>query len=335
MIENLKNISKYPDNPLKIKFVQTHISNVFISKKFVYKIKKPVNFGFLDFTTLKKRKYYCEREIELNSRLSPNIYVKTVPVKKIGAEYFFDSADGETVDYAVVMKKINENYLLKNLLSENKVSDKDIEKIAAKLFEFHSQYPAPAESADKYGGIKALKFTTDENFSQTEKYINITINKEQFENIKNFTDSFYKERSKLFEQRIANNKITETHGDLHIEHVGIDNGEPFFLDCIEFNDRFRITDVANEIAFLIMDLDFNGYENFGKTFFRAYKNFSEDKELDKLILFYKVYRAYVRGKVTSFLIDDANIPDKEKKEIQKKAIKYFELANNYINGGEK
>ncbi len=331
MIKSLLNTSKYPDNPKNIQLIQTHISYVFISETLVYKIKKPVNFGFLDFTTLEKRQHFCNREIILNKRLSPHIYLKTVTVSKKNNDYFYDISDGEIVDYAVVMNKVNEAFLLKNLLNKNRVTDKDFQSIAKKLYQFHNKYPAKIEDAIENASVETLKFTTDENFQQTEKYVGITIDKDTFADIKEFTDTFYQKNGELLKIRIEEYKIKECHGDLHLEHVGIENGEPFFLDCIEFNERFRITDTANEIAFLSMDLDFNGFREFSKKFIEYYIDFSNDNDAELLVNFYKVYRAYVRGKVTSFLIDDPNIPDSEKEEIISKAKSYFNLANSYLS----
>ncbi len=330
MIENLLNPSKYPDKPDNVKLVQTHISYVFISRNLVYKIKKPVNFGFLDFTSLEKRKYFCNREIILNSRLSPDIYIKTVPVLKTNNDYFYDGENGEIVDYAVVMKRIDEQFLVKNLLKQDKIKTNDFKVIAEHLFKFHNKYPASIETAKENSSIEMLKFTTDENFSQTEQYIGITIAESGFKNLKSYTNDFYIKNKELLNKRIADSKIKECHGDLHLEHVGIKDNKAFFLDCIEFNERFRIIDVANEIAFLAMDLDYNGYKDFSKDFIDFYISISNDTEIITLINFYKIYRAYVRGKVTSFLIDDKNIPENQKKAIISTAKNYFTLAESYL-----
>jgi aminoglycoside phosphotransferase family enzyme len=333
LIKSLLNPQKYPDNPDNVKFVQTHISNVFISKNYVYKIKKPVNFGFLDFTTLEKRKYFCNQEIILNSRLSPDIYIKIVPVVSYNHDFFYEKYldKGKIIDYAVVMKRINENNLLKNLLKNNFLKDDSFKLISSTLYSFHEKYPASLEDAYENSSIKMLKFTTDENFSQTEKYIGTTISESQFKNIKNFTNKFYIKEEKLLNKRIKELKIKECHGDLHLEHIGIENNQPFFIDCIEFNKRFRIIDVANEVAFLSMDLDFNEYKELSKKFVEYYIQISEDYEILKLLNFYKIYRAYVRGKVTSFLVDDINVKNEDKNAIVNTAKKYFALAETYLD----
>ena len=326
-IKSLLNPLKYDDSPDQIKLVQTHISYVLISREKVYKIKKPVDFGFLDFTTLEKRKLYCEREIEFNSRLTPEIYLKVETVRKTNGDYHYNG-DGEIVDYAVVMKKFDEKNSLLNLLNENKINEKFFDTLAIKLANFHKKYPAEFNLAKE--SIKNMKITTDENFTQTEKYIGITIDGNKYNAIKSYTDNFYSKNEDLMKKRIIEKKICECHGDLHLKHIIVDNGKILIIDCIEFNERFRIIDVANEIAFLCMDLDYNNFDNFSKYFAYRYAEISNDGELFKLLDFYKIYRAYVRGKVTSFLLDDPSIPQEEKEKIKNTAKKYFDLAYSYL-----
>ncbi len=326
-IEKLLNPEKYDDSPSQLNLVQTHISFVLISKDFVYKIKKPVNFGFLDFTTLEKRKFYCEKEIEYNSRLTPEIYEKVVEIRKKGDDYFFNG-DGEIVEYAVKMKRFNEDNSLLNLLKNKKCDDGIFRNIAQKLVNFHNKYPAEISLAQK--SIDNMKITTDENFAQTEKYIGITIGKNAYNKLKNYTNKFYEEKESLLKKRIKDKRIKECHGDLHLQHIIIDNNKILIIDCIEFNDRFRIIDVANEIAFLSMDLDYNGYENYSKLFVDYYVELSKDYEIYELLNFYKIYRAYVRGKVTSFLLDDRAILPEDKEKIKLRAKRYFELAESYL-----
>ncbi len=326
-ITSLLNPNKYPDKPDEIKLVQTHISYVLISRKKVFKIKKPVNFGFLDFTTIDKRKFYCEQEIILNSRLTPEIYKNVVPIVEKDNDYFFGN-NGKIIDYAVVMKKIDENFSLLNLLKKGEIKKNFFDDLTKKLYNFHSKYSAPMELAQK--SLENMKITTDENFSQTEKYIEITISPKIYNELKDYTENFYKKYDNLFKKRINENKIKECHGDLHLQHIIVENGKIFIIDCIEFNDRFRVIDVANEIAFLSMDLDFNGYKDFSNYFVKKYIEISNDFEIEKLLNFYKIYRAYVRGKVTSFLIDDPAIKENDKELIKEKAKKYFELAYSYL-----
>jgi aminoglycoside phosphotransferase family enzyme len=173
-----------------------------------------------------------------------------------------------------------------------------------------------------------VKQDTDENFEQTEKYIEVTIPREVYEEVKNRTNDFFRTNEKMFYQRIASDRIRDCHGDLRLEHI-FWGDEISIFDCIEFNERFRYTDVAADIAFLAMDLDYRGRQDLSEHLIRAFIGESGDQELIEVLDFYKCYRAYVRGKVESFRLDDPNIPEGDKKEALKRAQRYFSLAHRY------
>ncbi len=307
--------------------IQTHVSWVIIPshKRFVLKIKKPVNFGFLDYSTLEKRKLYCEKEVELNRRLCPWVYEGVVPISKEGNKYVLGS-DRNVVEYAVKMKYIPEGRLLLHRLNE--VSEEDIKKVALRVGEFHQR----AKAVPEFGKIEVIKFNTDENFEQTKPFIGISIDRETYEGIKERTDRFYRDYEKLFLKRVEENKIRDGHGDIRLEHVAfLDEGICIF-DCIEFNDRFRYGDVINDMCFLSMELDFFGKGDLAKVYEEAYKTLmgERDEEFYPLLNFYKAYRAYVRGKVTSFLLNDKGIPTEQKEQIREKARKLFNLSLEYL-----
>ena len=322
----LLNPEIYPDHPQTIKFIETHISLLFLTGNHVYKLKKPVDFGFLDFTSLEKRKYYCEQEVKLNRRLSPSIYLGVVRITKEGNQILLDGK-GELVEYAVKMKQIPEEYLMDKLLEKKQVTSKMIEAVSEKLVNFYFA----AETNDlikSFAKPERVKQDTDENFEQTEKYIDVTIPGEVYEEVKNRTNDFFRTKEKMFYQRIASDRIRDCHGDLRLEHI-FWGDEISIFDCIEFNERFRYTDVAADIGFLAMDLDYHGRQDLSEHLIRAFIGESGDQELIEVLDFYKCYRAYVRGKVESFRLDDPHIPEGEKKEAQKRAKKYFNLAHRY------
>ena len=322
----LLNPEIYPDHPQTIKFIETHISLLFLTGNHVYKLKKPVDFGFLDFTSLEKRKYYCEQEVKLNRRLSPGIYLGVVRITKEGNQILLDGI-GELVEYAVKMKQIPEEYLMEKLLEKKQVTSKMIEAVSEKLVNFYFA----AETNDlikSFAKPERVKQDTDENFEQTEKYIDVTIPGEVYEEVKNRTNDFFRTKEKMFYQRIASDRIRDCHGDLRLEHI-FWGDEISIFDCIEFNERFRYTDVAADIGFLAMDLDYHGRQDLSEHLIRAFIGESGDQELIEVLDFYKCYRAYVRGKVESFRLDDPHIPEGEKKEAQKRAKKYFNLAHRY------
>lgn len=324
--KQLLNPEIYPDRPKEIKSSETHISLLFFTGNYVYKLKKPVNFGFLDFSTLEKRRYFCEQEIILNRRLSSDIYLGVINITYDGKKISFDGSN-ETVEYAVKMRQIPEELLMNNLLKEGKVTSKMIEAISEKLVKFYLS----AETNDEIKGYakpERIKQDTDENFEQTEKYINITIDNDTYRIIREKTNSFLKERKDLFYERIKDDRIRDCHGDLRLEHIFWGN-EISILDCIEFNKRFRYTDVAADLAFLSMDLDYHERGDLNQPLIGTYIEKSGDDSIKKVLDFYKCYRAYVRGKVESFRLDDPTFQDDEKKEAQKKAKRYFNLALNY------
>jgi aminoglycoside phosphotransferase family enzyme len=316
----------YPDHPPIIKFMETHISLLFLTGNHVYKIKKPVNFGFLDFTSLEKRKFFCEQEVKLNRRLSPAIYLGVIRITKEGDRIHLEGK-GEPVEYAVKMKQIPEEKLMDKLVEKKQVTPKMIEAVSEKLVQFY----VAAETNDlikSFAKPERVKQDTDENFEQTEKYIEVTIPRKVYEEVKTKTNDFLRMNGKIFQQRIAADRIRDCHGDLRLEHI-FWGDEISIFDCIEFNQRFRYTDVAADIAFLAMDLDYHGREDLSEHLIRAYVGESGDHDLMEVLDFYKCYRAYVRGKVESFRLDDPHIPEREKEEALKRAGKYFSLAHRY------
>lgn len=322
----LLNPEIYPDKPKEIKSSETHISLLFFTGNYVYKLKKPVDFGFLDFTTLEKRKYFCEQEVKLNRRLSPSIYLGVIKITYDGNNVSLDGVNG-VIEYAVKMRQIPEELLMDRLLKEGKVTSSMMEAISEKLVDFYLN----AETNDeikRFARPERIKEDTDENFAQTEKYINITIEKNVYLEIKEKTDSFLKRKGDLFYQRISEDRIRDCHGDLRLEHI-FWGEEISIFDCIEFNQRFRYTDVAADIAFLSMDLDYHGRGDLNEPLIRTYINKSGDQSIKEILDFYKCYRAYVRGKVESFRLDDLSILENEKTEAIKRAKKYFNLALNY------
>jgi hypothetical protein len=330
LIDDLMHSSAYPEKPKKITLAQTHISTVFIGDEFVYKIKKPVNFEFLDFSTLEKRNYYCNKEVELNSRFSKDVYLGVYPVTFDGTKHTINGK-GKVVDYAVKMRRLSDEDLMKSRFMKCNVTSEDIDKISEAIATFHKKSERSKE-IDKFGSLYVVKFNTDENFQQTAEFVGNSISNEQYHSLKNWTDNFYKEHQELFTQRVKNGKIRDCHGDLHMEHIVLT--EPVIIfDCIEFNDRFRYSDILSDIAFLLMDLEFNGGKRLSEQLCKAYLKHVGEKDDDltyHLLNFYKVYRAYVRGKVTSFIIKDTTVSDDKKTEARDTAKRYFALAHSYI-----
>jgi aminoglycoside phosphotransferase family enzyme len=315
----------YDQDPGQIELLQTHISFVFLTHSFAYKIKKAVNFGFLDFSTLEKRRFFCEKELELNRRLCPDMYLEVVPINK--SKTIRIKGTGETVEYALKMKRLPQDRIMTKLLDENKVDEKLIDNIAKIIAEFHGKAETNRRISE-FGSLAAIGVNWKENFDQTEEYVGKTLSEEVFREIREKVENFMNTNKKLFEKRIEEGKIRDCHGDIHSGNIFVTD-KVYIFDVVEFNERFRYADVASDVAFLAMDLEFRKRPDLSAFFVRKYVEYSGDKEAAKLLPFYKCYRAYVRGKVVGFRLKDPNIVAKEKSEALKEAKAYFKLAAEY------
>jgi len=327
MIQALLNPEIYPEKPPSIEMIQTQMSFILLAGDYVYKIKKPVNLGYLDYTSLDKRKFYCDKEVELNQRLCPDDYLGVVPISG-NKQGFIIGGDSEAIEYAVKMRHLPADRMLDVLLSQNRVSHEVIGLIAKKMADFHNTAETSADISS-FGKLDTIIQNTEENFSQTEKYFDIAISEDTYSRIMNYTRQFIKAKSNLFKKRVSENRMRDCHGDLHSAHICLTD-KICIYDCIEFNDRFRYCDVASEIAFLAMDMDYHGHSELSRDFINSYVEESRDRKIPKLLDFYKCYRAYVRGKVNCFKLDDPHVSEKEKEITQATAKRYFELAESYI-----
>ncbi len=315
----------------QFKVVQTHISYVFITNDIVYKIKKPINLGFLDFSTLEKRKYFCEKEVELNRRLSPEIYLGVVPVTK-EREIFKFEGQGEVVEYAVKMKRLPENGMMNFLLQEGKLTEKHVDLIINTLVPFY-QKAQTGEKVNIYGSKEVIFYNINENFEQTKEFVGLALTEEKYKYLIDFNFRFIKEKEKLFKERIDKGFIREGHGDLYSANICFEDLKKVYIfDCIEFNERFRCGDVCSDISFLAMDLDYHRFRNLSQYFIKNYVKKSKDFKIFELLDFYKSYRAYVRGKIGCFTYVSPQIPEEERKKALESAQKYFDLAYFYAGG---
>ena len=326
----------YPHRPQRIELVQTQMSLILLTGEYVYKIKKPVNLGYLDYTTLEKRHFFCHQELELNRRLCPDAYLAVVPITMSlrGAERRSNllcvEGQGQAIEYAVKMKQLPQDRMMDVLLSRGQATLEMVASVAEKLVDFHEKAETNQEIA-AFGGLDVIRQNTDENFAQTEKYIGLTIPEAKYERIKGYTSNYIKSNASLFNERVRDGRIRDCHGDLHAAHVCFSDGICIY-DCIEFNDRFRYSDVASEVAFLAMDLDRYQRADLSGQLVDSYVKLSRDEQLVSLLNFYKCYRAYVRGKVESFKLDDPYIPEEEKTKVLAVAQSYFKLAESYTLG---
>jgi uncharacterized protein len=318
----------YPERTSHVTHIQTHISHVFLCDDRVYKIKKPVNFGFVDFTTMRKRHYYCGQEVVLNSRLAPDTYLGVMAIYRKDHVYSFGKKAGSKIcEYAVKMKRIPLDCLLYDLIEQGMPLYGELEPVGHMLALFHKEVRIYREST--YGGFETVRAAAEQNFEQIGPFRGITIDNNVHDKLAEYTRQFLEENREKFSLRKKTGWVRDGHGDLHSQHVCLSK-PPIIFDCIEFNKSFRIADVLQDIAFLLMDLEYRARFDLSSRLLKAY--FADPLEGfdEELLRFYKVYRAVVRGKVDGLLAQGLQ-DGAQKEESLRAAREYFHLAQFYIN----
>ena len=319
----------FPEVSAERELVETHISWVFICHRFVYKIKKPIKYSFLDFSTLEKRKKYCKREIELNKRLTDGIYLDVVPINRLNDHYKIGGKVGTVIDYAVRMLKMNRTKQMNQLLVQNKVSKSDIKNLAQKIAVFHGNtviihQKDVMDIQEEFNDLEAEKeyLAAQSNGSMYATIIGSAIKA---------SDDFINRNKDLLTGRLRAGFFRDCHGDLHSRNIFLlPSPQPF--DCIEFNDDYRQIDVLNEVAFLCMDLDAFGKKDLSELFLEYYNQFFPSMRSSNehhLFVFYKAYRANVRAKVNSLRAKSA-VNEKERTKALSEVDKYLRLMESYL-----
>lgn len=328
ILKSLQKPESFPDPTTSVELVQTHVSWIFLTDSHAYKIKKPVDFGFLNFSTIDRRRFYCNEEVKFNSRLCPSIYEGVVELREFegGAAFL---GDGPVIDYAVKMKRLPAERMLDRLVANNTVHAAEMREVARVIAEFHHS-AVTSSSVAEYGHLDRILFNWQENFDQTIPFESTTLPASEREIIRTWVTSFAANHSELFSQRVTDGFIRECDGDIHLENICLVNDSVYIFDCIEFNERFRCCDTAADVAFLLMDLDFHGRCDLSEEVISAYLKNSGDTGMTELIDFYKVYRAFVRGKIESLHMQDSGIDTQSQGHAKAKAVKYFRLARGYI-----
>lgn len=279
---------------LGAELVQTHISWVLIGDKDVYKIKKPVKFSFLDFSTLDRRKMFCGEEVRLNKRLSPDVYLGVEPITLAGGKLKL-GGEGEALDYAVRMKKLDRARMMDRLVADGKIGKKDVEALADIVAGFHSK----AEAAGGEYGSPALVEGQAADLANHRATIERACRLGSWvDDILTRSSRFVKKNEALLKKRMKEGRVKDCHGDLHTRNVFFQDGVRV-VDCIEFSADFRCIDVASDIAFMAMDLDCGGREDLSSAFVTRYIEKSGDADIEALLPFYKCYRANVRAKIAA------------------------------------
>ncbi|MGF1465840.1 MAG: AAA family ATPase [Sandaracinaceae bacterium] len=305
---------------------ETHISWVFARGGEVFKVKKPVALGFLDFSTLPRRREACEAEVALNARLARGVYRGVEPITRDPDGTHRLGGAGTPVEWAVRMRRLADEDRADVRLEQGLLGLDDVDRVAEHLAAFHDRCRADDATA-AFGRPEVIRGNVTENFEQTRGVVDALLRPEQARAIEAWQLAFLEEREELFLERVAAGRVRDGHGDLRLEHVYLEvGGEVQIIDGIEFNERFRFADVCADIAFLSMDLAWHGRVDLAERLLSVYAREANDFDLYPLVDFYESYRAYVRGKVRTMLAADAGAPAEARARARREARRYFLLA---------
>lgn len=305
---------------------ETHISQVFLGPRVVYKLKKPVNLGFLDFSTLELRKHFCEEEVRLNRRLAPSVYRGVLPITRDGHGIHHVGGSGEVVEWAVEMRRLRDEDSAEARLRDGRLSQQDLVRLSEHLARFHAEARCDEETS-RFGDRAVIEGNVRENFEQTRQSARRALSAGELEQLERWQLDFLAQHGPRFEARVSARRIRDGHGDLRLEHCYFDDqGGVQIIDCIEFNDRFRYGDVCADIAFLSMDLLGSDRADLSEALLSAYARASDDYDLYGVVDFYESYRAFVRGKVSSMLEDDGTASSEARRRAATTARRYYLLS---------
>ncbi len=333
IIDALSSPATYPprDGVDAVEVRETHSAVVFLAGDRAYKMKKAVDYGFLDFTTLLRRRYFCYQELFLNQRAAPDIYreVRAVIPNGRGGYRIVAEDNPAAVEYLVQMVRLPEDMMLDARLERGEVTPEMMAELGRIVANVHANEET-SDSIAAAGGLEGVRFNVEENFEQTQAYIGRTISQETYDAVSTYARRFMERRAALFNTRSRNGFVRDTHGDLHVQQICIEaNGRISVLDCIDFNERFRYGDVAWDVGFMAMDLEARGHPDLARSFVDGYLELADDPGMPELLPFYQCYRAYVRGKVEGFRLDQPDLSDQEAAEVRQRAEGYFRLAEQY------
>jgi uncharacterized protein len=330
IITDLLRPEAYDHGAEDIRLHETHSSWVVLAGEYAYKLKKPVDLGFLNFTTLDARRADCEEEIRLNRRFSPDVYLGVAEVTEQQGRFRIGGAAGSG-EPAVWMRRLPEAGMLPELLARSEMDARLGRRIGRKLAAFHS-VAATGEGVDEYGSPSTLTANWQENFEQMAPFVDRTVSDEINEHIRGYVERFVDAQRPLLERRVAQGRVRDGHGDLHAASICIEDGAIRLFDSLQFAPRFRCADVAAEVAFLAMDLEHHGRADLAWAFVDAYADASGDADLMGLLDFYACYRAYVRGKVRSMRLAQLRHDEAAELRVVTESTAYFDLAWAHTGG---
>tara|TARA_R110000868_G_scaffold380784_1_gene646878 strand:- start:52316 stop:53857 length:1542 start_codon:yes stop_codon:yes gene_type:complete len=328
LIKQLQNADLYSHPVSDFNVFETHGSWVITTGEFVYKIKKPVHFPFLDYSTLAKRKHYCEQELKLNSEMAAQIYIDVVPIYG-NEEHPSFAAQGEPIEYAVKMREFSQQQLFSQLLKNHKLSTDIIDQLALSIVAFHKNITVAGDEIT-YGSAEQTHQLAMDNFSETLALLTDADDIAQLKQLETLTEQAYQRIKPIMATRKAKGFIRQTHGDIHLNNIVLIDGKPVIFDRIEFNESFIWNDTMADLGFIVMDLDEHGQTAFANRLANRYFEYSGDYEGVKLLPYNCAYRAMVRAKVDQFRLQQPGLSEIEIASIKRHYQACLSLVENYL-----
>jgi len=323
LVQRLCEPSRYPHPTAPVELIETHISWVLLAGEYAYKLKKPVDLGFLDFSTLAARKRFCEEELRLNRRTAPALYLEVVPIggtpddPRLGAT--------PAIEYAVKMRRFEQDALLDRVAKRRALTPAHIDALAAAVADFHARVErAPRDSA--WGAPERVAAFAEQNFEQIDPLAAAPVDIEHLDALRTWTGHEFTERREIFVERRRAGFVRECHGDLHLGNIALIEGAPVAFDCIEFNADLRWIDVMSELAFLVMDLLDHRLDALAWRCLDRYLELTGDHQGLAVLRFYLVYRAMVRAKVACIRAQQPGLDAAAQARVAREYRGYFELA---------
>ena len=329
LIRSLAAPSAWPFAVEAVELMETHISWVLLAGEYAYKIKKPVDFGFLDFSTLEKRKHFCEEELRINRRLAPDIYLQVVAISGTPEQPELEG-QGEAFEYAVKMRRFPADGLLCHRPGE--LSSELMDRLARQIADFHGRIDSCPQD-EPWGAPDLVLHPMVENFRHIDQLEHDPDLEAQLERLEAWTRQSHARLADTIAARKRDGFVRECHGDMHLGNITLVDGRTLIFDAIEFNPALRWIDLMNEIAFLTMDLDEKGRPELAQRVLNRYLEQSGDYEGLCLLRFYQVYRAMVRAKVTALRLGQGDLEAEEREQLGMEFRKYLQLAERYTHGG--
>ena len=311
-----------------LELLETHISWVILAGAYAYKIKKPVDFGFLDFSTLEKRHHFCQEELRLNRRLAPDIYLDVIQIRGTTDSPHF-GGDGEVIDYAVKMRQFPQSAQLDRLLQNGLLRSEYLDAIAEVVARFHLDIDK-ASASSAFGEPEQVWQPVAENFAQIRERETRIAPRSQLDTLYNWSVASYERLKPVFSQRKRSGFVRECHGDLHLRNIAWFEGKPVIFDCIEFNPDLRWIDVISDLTFLFMDLIDRDQSALAYRLLDRYLTRTGDYAGLSVLPFYFIYRALVRAKVNRIRLSQADVSALERMTDEKEFAGYLQLANEFI-----